>query len=1281
MIEFLTTSGMRFGLALIIGSTLVMVCAFLVQACCRKLSAAERFSVWQIAIVGLLLLPLCCLLLPQVKLGLFSSALGQPRSAESIRVDSVFPDLPSSPLSTAVQESSRFPSHSLADPKQADPKQALPGTKPSGMSTNQEVHENVSRNEIATDSSLAVERETAVPATANRQGLSIRVENGSVQSSVSVLISVTSDWIKRNTTVLFCVWWVVAFFLLARVVWSCLWANAIRKNARPFPALQYSEIEKSEVPILVSDQILVPVTVGVCNPAILVPADSLEMELSQLRMVLKHELAHVERRDVLWQLISVTAKSLFWFQPLVWIAEERMKLQRERACDDRVVGSNESPQVYATTLLQIAAKCSGLKMEFAGALSMAQKPIESRLLTILEPATRRRRSSWMFNVGLCAVFTAAVLAVSIIRPFASPALASGPLELNVAEVAAVQEPATAESAGKKSSPQTQQEKPVEMIELPAEITGKIVDQKGVPIPNATAEVELLPYSEWNIPGQDKKHELPPATTDENGVFTLKTKGIKVPKTGFKISGDFSSPIHPKRGMGLSVRKFVEAIENDKPIEIGNFGLIPGRIVKGRVIAPESGGMALPDPIRPFVQAARGMPSFWWSEIQPCDESGNFEILIPKSGLVELRVGSQNYASVRITVSKQENDLGEIRLFEGTEVVGTLVGLDGNPVEGAIVNIVELGEEKQTQLEAMSFEIESSAQTNSEGKFRLPPHRGECQVSVVRAGRRHGSMEALKSDSIKVFEQEKLTLDVGKRRQSIQLQESPTTWVRGTFRWPDGRPCQNVQVRSLNGFFTTHSDKDGKYSIRVLKDANEHSLSAFGAKAEDGTFHYAKASGEEFNQFASLEGTGEDITLDWTLVSHTRTSYLNAGEAGQALDEICLRLNKDRKTFFKKVTDGGVGMISDEIRFGEGSPYQKYPDELLEFEKEYRGEFSALVALKRILEWSDNGLESAQKNRREVLNRIRDHYLEHKEIGILLKQFSGSPMARHRPHVPRVEDQRDDEREIYEQVRKTNPHDKVQAKILYQDVSGMAEVITLIDSLERKKWKIPPISTRDELLALRKLDVAQLRKDLNESLAKLKSKYPAVLRYTLPHSRFAMPTEDVFLRMHRIDSHGPNEFMTYAAAAEAIVRDTFQLLPGKKVPEIVGKDAYGKPFKLSDLKGKAIVLYFASIRSKGFFVQHYDTSRDLRKQFKGKLEIVTIMVDEKSEPIQAAIEAGDITWRAIHDGKKGPIARAWNIDGLDREAFLIDKNGVIVSRVGQNADLKAAVEKMMKGTSY
>ena len=124
MIEFLTTSGMRFGLALIIGSTLVMVCAFLVQACCRKLSAAERFSVWQIAIVGLLLLPLCCLLLPQVKLGLFSSALGQPRSAESIRVDSVFPDLPSSPLSTAVQESSRFPSHSLADPKQADPKQA-----------------------------------------------------------------------------------------------------------------------------------------------------------------------------------------------------------------------------------------------------------------------------------------------------------------------------------------------------------------------------------------------------------------------------------------------------------------------------------------------------------------------------------------------------------------------------------------------------------------------------------------------------------------------------------------------------------------------------------------------------------------------------------------------------------------------------------------------------------------------------------------------------------------------------------------------------------------------------------------------------------------------------------------------------------------------------------------------------------------------------------------------------------------------------------------------------
>ena len=72
-----------------------------------------------------------------------------------------------------------------------------------------------------------------------------------------------------------------------------------------------------------------------------------------------------------------------------------------------------------------------------------------------------------------------------------------------------------------------------------------------------------------------------------------------------------------------------------------------------------------------------------------------------------------------------------------------------------------------------------------------------------------------------------------------------------------------------------------------------------------------------------------------------------------------------------------------------------------------------------------------------------------------------------------------------------------------------------------------------------------------------------------------PTQDIQLRPNRVRSHAPDKFMTFAAKAEAILLDVFQLQPGERVPEVVGKDAYGKPFKLSDLKGKAVVFYFAA----------------------------------------------------------------------------------------------------------
>ncbi|MEM9411919.1 MAG: redoxin domain-containing protein, partial [Planctomycetota bacterium] len=916
-----------------------------------------------------------------------------------------------------------------------------------------------------------------------------------------------------------------------------------------------------------------------------------------------------------------------------------------------------------------AANCSGHRVEnFAGALSMAQKPIESRLTTILESNTCRRRSSRLFRVWVLLAFMVSALAISMLRPFEQPAYGLS------AQVPDEKPAATLQKADDTDEPE------VGMIELPDRITGRIVDQKGQPIAGATADVNLLPYTQWNVAGQDKKFELPLAKSDENGVFSLKTKGIRVPGEGFKISGDFYSPMHPKRGLGISVRSVAETLEQGKPIEIGNFDLVPGRIITGRIVAMDADGMSKPDPVEPFVWAARGMPNAWFGEIESCDEDGNFEILIPKAGQVELLVGSQNYAGVRVQVPIKESSVGEISLFEGTEVIGRLVDLNGDPVAGAVVQIEETGEDKKTKLEAISFEIESSTQTDADGKFRIPPHRGKCRVSVVKRGRERGSNEILKSTSSIPFKQQTVTLNEGEKEFQVDLVEAATVWIHGTIRWPDGRPCPGVEFRSEQAFFKTESDEQGNYSIRALKDKEQHHISSFGAKSEDGVFYYAKAPGELGLQHLRLRSTGSDIEdVDWTLFNLKHSSHRKTSEADQAMDEISSRLNEKRKAYFKMLKGENVSVIDDSIRYGERSPYHEFCNELLEFEVEYRGEYSALLSLKHILDWSNSGLSTAQEKREEVFARIRQHYLDHADLDIFVEQFSGSPMERHLPHVPRLQSEKANERELLDLIKKSNSHDRVQAKIMFEELKTRSEVIAMIDSLQRRNWVVPPISTRDELMASKELNRARLVEQAESLLAELKSTFPDLIRRELERY-FILPSEDIRLRVERESTRNVDEFMTYAAKAEAIFRDAVYLQPGNVVPEIIGKDACGKPFALSDLRGKSVVLYFSGIWAADTFSHHFEISRGLRKKHEGKLEVVTIMLDEKAETIREAIASGEITWPAIHDGRKGPISKAWNIEGLDREVFLIDGNGLIVRRVSQREDLEELVEKMLQANA-
>jgi beta-lactamase regulating signal transducer with metallopeptidase domain len=127
---------------------------------------------------------------------------------------------------------------------------------------------------------------------------------------------------------------------------ACCEALCRRLGVRRAPRLRMAEA------------IHTPLLVGVLCPTIVLPA-SLPgaYEQRELELMLAHELAHLKRRDLLWGWLPTVARALFFFHPLVWLADREWRLAQEMACDELAVLATHAPVAdYGDLLVRLAAQ-------------------------------------------------------------------------------------------------------------------------------------------------------------------------------------------------------------------------------------------------------------------------------------------------------------------------------------------------------------------------------------------------------------------------------------------------------------------------------------------------------------------------------------------------------------------------------------------------------------------------------------------------------------------------------------------------------------------------------------------------------------------------------------------------------------------------------------------------------------------------------------------------------------------------------------------------------------
>ncbi len=159
------------------------------------------------------------------------------------------------------------------------------------------------------------------------------------------------------------VWLAGSLGVLARPVAGRIALRRLTRDARPIDDADWRDLLHElatrlgltrRVVLLRSPGAAMPMTWGGVRPVVLLPAEADAWGLDRRRAVLLHELAHVRRFDCLTQWLAVASCALYWFHPLAWVASRRMRIERERACDDVVLLAGARASDYADHLLEIA---------------------------------------------------------------------------------------------------------------------------------------------------------------------------------------------------------------------------------------------------------------------------------------------------------------------------------------------------------------------------------------------------------------------------------------------------------------------------------------------------------------------------------------------------------------------------------------------------------------------------------------------------------------------------------------------------------------------------------------------------------------------------------------------------------------------------------------------------------------------------------------------------------------------------------------------------------------
>lgn len=416
------------------------------------------------------------------------------------------------------------------------------------------------------------------------------------------------------------------------------------------------------VKLRVVDQLGSPAICGFWRPTILLPRNLVgRLDDEQLRFIFMHEICHWRRFDMHVNFLQTLLQIFYFYHPLVWVTNAILRRSREQAVDEAVLVLLRSPKVdYGETLLNVASmqrEATTFSLQLIGVVE-SRKALAGRIKRILTRPLPKTARLGLTGVG------AILLSGLFLLPMAGREEPSA-LAANSPETIATQPEENAATVS-ETSPEasaTEVESDEEPVAESSVLSGRITDETGAPVTDATLELRCR-----------RPRDSATAPTDSDGRYRVES---------IKQAGEFEVIIKSTRWVGINYWEDTPRIRlTPNSSAERDFQLRRASRLRVRVVDEEG------NPIKGVRLLAGGLADERWrGETRASTDAQGWAMIgafAPSDKEYIVGTMRDEYGFGKLTIKLTDPEVvaeREIVLQKGTTITGKALCSDGEPPAG------------------------------------------------------------------------------------------------------------------------------------------------------------------------------------------------------------------------------------------------------------------------------------------------------------------------------------------------------------------------------------------------------------------------------------------------------------------------------------------------------------------------------------------------------------------------------------------------------------------------